>query len=178
MAREIHDTLARAFTGVILQLQAVDRLLGVQPERGRAHLQRALELAEGGLAEARRSAHALRPLALDRQDLGEALAAMADHLSIEQQTRVGFRLAGQPRPLPADVANHLLRIGQEAVTNALRHAQASQVDVELSFEAAAPALQNWRCGRQGGVADSSPRPVGRRRGSARPGRAARGGAVR
>jgi len=85
------------------------------------------------LAEARRSAHALRPLALEHQDLAGALAAMAGQLSVDQQTRVRFRLTGQARPLPVDVADHLLRIGQEAVTNALRHAQASQVDVELSL---------------------------------------------
>jgi signal transduction histidine kinase len=58
---------------------------------------------------------------------------MVEQLITDPATRIAFRLNGVPRPLPADVADHLLRIGQEAITNAFRHAQASEICVELSF---------------------------------------------
>jgi signal transduction histidine kinase len=61
---------------------------------------------------------------------------MAEQLSADPATRIEFRLRGTPRPLPPEVADHLLRIGQEALTNALRHAQATQVGVTLSFAGA------------------------------------------
>jgi signal transduction histidine kinase len=130
MAREIHDTLAQAFTGIILQLGAAGR---VPPERGQEHLQLAGDLAREGLAEARRSVQGLRPQALEEMDLAAALARMTEQLNAGQSTRIEFHRSGAPRPLPPDVAGHLLRIGQEALTNALRHAQASAVGVELTF---------------------------------------------
>jgi signal transduction histidine kinase len=133
MAREIHDTLAQAFTGILLQLGAAERLLADAPEQGQAHLQTAGTLAHEGLAEARRSVQALRPQALETEDLAGALARMVEQLNSDPATRIAFRLGGAPRPLPPDVADHLLRMGQEALTNALRHAQASEVGVELSF---------------------------------------------
>jgi PAS domain S-box-containing protein len=157
MAREIHDTLAQAFTGIVLQLGAAERLLAGDPQRGRGHLQSARELAREGLDEARRSAHALRPLALERRDLPGALATMAEQLSVDQQTQIRFQLRGEPRSLPPGVADHLLRIGQEAVTNALRHAAAVEVAVELSFTAAALHLSVRDDGR--GL-QARPRPPG------------------
>lgn len=133
MAREIHDTLAQGFTGVLMQLEAAKLRLPGEPQRGEAHIETAREIARQGLAEARRSAHALRPLALERQDLAGALASMARQLSVEQQTDVHFQTQGPSLPLPADVADHLLRIAQEAVNNALRHARATRIDIELAF---------------------------------------------
>jgi signal transduction histidine kinase len=133
MAREIHDTLAQAFTGILLQLGAAERLMAAAPEQGQSHLQTAGNLAREGLAEARRSVQALRPQALEEEDLAGALARMVEQLNSDPATRLAFRLGGAPRPLPPDVADHLLRMGQEALTNALRHAQASEVWVELTF---------------------------------------------
>jgi PAS domain S-box-containing protein len=133
MAREIHDTLAQAFTGILLQLGAAERVMADAPEQGQAHLQTAGDLAREGLAEARRSVQALRPQALEEEDLAGALARMVEQLNSDPSTRIAFRRDGMPRPLPPDVADHLLRVGQEALTNALRHAQAREVGVELSF---------------------------------------------
>jgi signal transduction histidine kinase len=117
-------------------LGAAERLLAVDPAQGHAHLQQARDLAREGLVEARRSAHALRPQVLENGDLASALRRVSEQLSADQATRIEFRLDGMPRPLPPDVAGHLLRIGQAALTNALRHARASEVCVELSFDSA------------------------------------------
>jgi signal transduction histidine kinase len=156
MAGEIHDGLGQAFTGILLQLGAAERLLAVDPAQGQAHLQSVRDLAREGLAEARRSAHALRPQALEETDLARALARMTEQLSADPATRIAFRLNGTPRPLPPDVAGHLLRIGQEALTNALRHAQASEVCVALTFAEAELRLCVTDDGQ--GFAMESPRP--------------------
>jgi signal transduction histidine kinase len=134
MAREIHDTLAQTFTAILAQLAAAERLLDREPQRREAHLQTARVLACQGLAEARRSVYALRPQALEETDLAGALARMTEQLTADHATQIRFRLSGMPRPLPPDAAGHLLRIGQEAATNAVRHAQASEIGVELAFE--------------------------------------------
>jgi signal transduction histidine kinase len=133
MAGEIHDGLGQAFTGSSSSLQAAERLLAEDREKGKRLLQNALDLAHEGMAEARRSAHALRPQVLEEGDLAGALERMTRQLSADQATRIAFRLNGTPRPLPPEVAEQLLRIGQEALTNALHHGQASAISVDLTF---------------------------------------------
>ncbi len=133
MAREIHDTLAQAFTGILMQLGGVERLLADDPIRGREHLAGIRDLAREGLAEARRSVQALRPQALEQTDLAGALARMVEQLDSGQPPRLEFHLSGTPLSLLPNVADQLLRIGQEALTNALRHAEASMIRVELAF---------------------------------------------
>jgi signal transduction histidine kinase len=133
MAREIHDTLAQAFTGIVLQLSSAERLLAGDPARGQAHLQSIRDLAREGLAEARRSVQALRPQALEQMELADTLARMVQRLDSGGAPRIEFHLHGAPRRLRPDVTDHLLRIGQEALTNALRHARASTIRVELTF---------------------------------------------
>ena len=73
MARDIHDTLAQGFTGVILQLEAVEEAMSQRlAAKAGEHLTRAGELAREGLREARRSVWALRPQTLEEKDLCEA----------------------------------------------------------------------------------------------------------
>jgi signal transduction histidine kinase len=133
IAREIHDTLAQAFTGILLQLASAERLGSQDPARAQEHLLTIRELAREGLAEARRSVQALRPQALETMDLAEALSRMVQRLAPDGMPRLEFRLRGAPRGVRPDVADHLLRIGQEALTNALRHAGANRIYVELTF---------------------------------------------
>jgi signal transduction histidine kinase len=135
MARDIHDTLAQRFTGVILQLEAVEeatsqRLAGKAGE----HLRRAGELAREGLREARRSVWALRPQTLEEKDLCEALRSLIQKLTVGTPVRADFIVQVKPRELPLDWEENLLRIGQEVLTNALRHAQASVFHAELAFD--------------------------------------------
>src|SRR5262245_43268611 len=74
MARDIHDTLAQGFTGVIVQLEsAEDAIASGRRKEVNKHLRRASELARRSLNEARRSVHALRPQALQRSNFWEAL---------------------------------------------------------------------------------------------------------
>ncbi|RME72442.1 MAG: GAF domain-containing protein [Chloroflexi bacterium] len=134
LAREIHDTLAQGFTGILVQLQAAERLSLKRPELARQSLQEARELARQSLQEARRSVLNLRPTALENHTLDQVLA---DHVRrFEQETGITARfiLQGYPNPLQPEVEQNLYRIAQEALTNVRRHAQASRVTVTLAFE--------------------------------------------
>jgi PAS domain S-box-containing protein len=132
MAREIHDTLAQGFTGIIIQLEVAEAALAAQPEAARLHVLKARTLARESLAEARRSVWALRPMALESDDLGSALLHLVHKLSDEAATPIEFTLRGVLPPLGPDTEHHLLRIGQEALTNALRHAHAPEIRVTLT----------------------------------------------
>src|SRR6266481_2053542 len=135
MARDIHDTLAQGFTGVIVQLEAARGSLS-QSKTARAsdHLDRAGELAREGLREARRSVQDLRPQALEEKSLVAALKDMIERMTTGMTVQAKFTLRGEPRELPPEWETNLLRIGQEVLTNVVRHAQASELDVLLVFD--------------------------------------------
>lgn len=134
MAREIHDTLAQAFTGILLHIGAATELITKKPATVQAHLETVDELARTGLAEARRSVAALRPKLLEEGDLSSALKHLTTQMTSCANTHLTCEVIGVPYSLSPDVENHLLRIGQEALTNAIKYAQATQIQVELVYE--------------------------------------------
>src|SRR5256885_5592538 len=120
MARDIHDTLAQGFTGVIVQMEAAEEaLMEEDPENAVRHVRRARKLARESLGEARRSVHALRPQALEKAGFAAALRNVIQNTTAGTSLRTDFHLDGEPRHLPANVEECLLRIGQEALSNAL-----------------------------------------------------------
>ena len=134
MARDIHDTLAQGFTGVIVQLEAAaDATSKGFMKEADEHLGRAADLARESLKEARRSVRAIRPLALENKDLCEALDNLIRKMTAGTTLRAKFSLHGQPRPLSAEWEENLLHIGQEVLTNALRHAHATEFHTALVF---------------------------------------------
>jgi PAS domain S-box-containing protein len=142
MARDIHDTLAQGFTGVIIQMEAAEEaLLEQDPQHGIGHVRRARELARDSLGEARRSVHALRPQALEKAGFADALKAIIKNTAAGTTLRTEFRVQGKPRHLAPGVEENLLHIGQEALTNALKHARASKFRARLSFNSEAVSLE-------------------------------------
>jgi signal transduction histidine kinase len=135
MARDLHDTLAQGFTGVIVQLEAAKRAIsqGLPAEFGH-HVSRATNLARESLQEARRSAHALRPQALAEKTLGEALRELLDKMTAGTELRTHFETTGAPWPLSGAAEENFLRIGQEVLTNTLRHGRAKLFTVKLVFD--------------------------------------------
>jgi signal transduction histidine kinase len=134
MARDIHDSLAQGFTGIVVQLNAAEEMLHRQPDAARRHLDAARTLARSSLDEARRSVHALRPQALEHGGLSAALARIVGELTAGRQTEIDFRVSGQARPLAPDVELNVLRVGQEALTNAVRHSRCDRIVIALDFE--------------------------------------------
>ncbi|MBE9178556.1 AAA family ATPase [Oculatella sp. LEGE 06141] len=134
MAREIHDTLAQAFTGILVHMGAVSRLVATNPDAVQTHIDTVRDLARSGLTEARRSVAALRPQLLEDGDLWTALEQFIATMSSSTETRLIYDIIGIPYVLPPETENHLLRIAQEAFTNAIKYAHASEIRVELVYE--------------------------------------------
>jgi PAS domain S-box-containing protein len=135
MARDIHDTLAQGLTGVIVQLEAVGEAMSQRlPAKAGEHLARASWLARESLQEARRSVRAIRPLSLEENDLRGALDGLFRKMTAGTTLQAQFSVRGTPRDLPPGWEDNLLRIGQEILTNALRHAQARNFKAQLVFE--------------------------------------------
>ena len=135
IAGEIHDILAQDFVGILLQLEAASGLNGSNPKEVAKCIQLAESVARSGLAEARRSVWALCPPELDAEGLVGAVQGFLSRIAAGNPTAIGFSLRGEPYPLPNDKALGLLRICQEAVVNALRHAQASKIRVQITYQA-------------------------------------------
>ena len=134
LARDIHDTLAQGFTGVIVQLEAVeDAIACCRRKEANAHLQRASELARRSLNEARRSVHALRPEALQGGNFWEALKGLIKNTTAGIALHTTFNLHGKMRHLPLVWQENLLHIGQEALTNALKYAHPRNFETRLTF---------------------------------------------
>jgi signal transduction histidine kinase len=142
MARDIHDTLAQGLTGVIVQLDAtVEALRDEEPEAAGNHIRWARELARESLGEARRSVHALRPQALEKAAFPDALKEIITNAAAGTSLHADFQLQGEPRELQPAVEENLLHIGQEALTNALKHARATEFEAQLSFGGDAVRLE-------------------------------------
>ncbi|MHC5936107.1 AAA family ATPase [Nostoc sp.] len=134
IAREIHDTLAQAFTSIIVHLDAASQRLTIDPDAAQSHLKTGRILARSGLADARRSVEALRPQILEEGDLHSALDRLATQMFSHTTVQVVCEAIGEPYVLPNEVEANLLRIGQEALTNAFKYANASEIRVELRYE--------------------------------------------
>jgi PAS domain S-box-containing protein len=132
MARDIHDTLAQGFTGVIAQLQAAKG--SVRLADASTHIQRAEDLARSSLAEARRSVRALRPSSLREASLSAALESMIKTVARDAGLEGQFVVEGEQRAIPPEWEEGLLRVTQESLTNTIKHAQAQNFRAALTFE--------------------------------------------
>jgi signal transduction histidine kinase len=134
IAREIHDTLAQGFAGVSVQLEIVSRLLESSKESAREHLDNARSLVRKSLAEARSSIWELRSQSTADEDLAARFARMANQVAGSGPPKVELQVRGTYRPLSPKLEHELLKIAQEAVTNAVRHSNAQRIDLELAFD--------------------------------------------
>jgi signal transduction histidine kinase len=165
MAREIHDTLAQGLTGIIIQLEVAEDILEEFPEEFsgqtdvRAHLIRAKELARTSLTEARRSVAALRPITLEGRNLTDALKDRLLAMTAGMNVNVEVTLEGTPYYLADECEDNLLRIGLEALTNALKHAQAQSIRMHFAFDPGSVTLSVKDDGN-GFVVESLQPPLG------------------
>ncbi|HEY8995756.1 MAG TPA: histidine kinase [Lacunisphaera sp.] len=133
VAREIHDTLAQGLTSISAQIELAKERLARSPESALRNLQLAREMVQGSLADARRSVWALRPQVLEAQSLREALEQIGRQLTSGSGVVVHVTESGSRLDIPSLREIDVLRIGQEAITNAVRHGRPSRVEVELVY---------------------------------------------
>ncbi|HEV8628895.1 MAG TPA: two-component regulator propeller domain-containing protein [Thermoanaerobaculia bacterium] len=131
---ELHDTVAQGLVSVHLLLDLAAGTLASDAAATRRYIERAAAVSQETLGEVRRVLANLRPSALDEKPLPAALESFVNQAAEGFSPRPHVVVQGTPRPLPPEVENDLLRIAQEAITNALRHANASRVEVELLYE--------------------------------------------
>jgi PAS domain S-box-containing protein len=134
MARDIHDILAQAFTGILIHVGAATGVIAEDPDAALAHIETVDELARTGLAEARRSVSALLPKLLEEGDLYSAFNRLVTQMKGSTDTFIVCEMVGTAYPLAPDVESNLLRIGQEALTNAIKYANARVIRIELVYE--------------------------------------------
>ncbi|WP_323185611.1 sensor histidine kinase [Kitasatospora sp. NBC_01287] len=127
LAREIHDTLAQGLSSIVMLARSAEAALPTDPRAAAERIGEVGRTAAENLAEARRFVQALTPPALEDATLAEALRRLsADRGAV-------FHLDGDPYPLPIEAEVALLRLTQEALANAVRHAAAHRIAVTLSY---------------------------------------------
>lgn len=133
ISRELHDTLAQSFTGIVLHLQAAEQALPSQIELLRRHIDQAQSSARESLQEVRRLLSALRPGMLENMSLIEAVQKLVQQWNDEQGEPPSTARAsiGELGVLHPEVEVTILRAVQEALANVHKHAWAKRVDVEL-----------------------------------------------
>ena len=132
ISQEIHDGLAQAFVGILMQLGATEEHLEAAPLA--SVLKRIRDLARDGLSEARRSVLALRPTEARAGGLAFALQQLAERSTVTGRVTCAYEGGGVATKLAPEDEHELLRIAQEAVSNAVRHAQPSRVQIALAVD--------------------------------------------
>jgi ligand-binding sensor domain-containing protein/signal transduction histidine kinase len=146
LARELHDAVTQTLFSASLIAETLPRSWERDREKGRRLLKELRQLSRGALAEMRTLLLELRPAALIEADLGDLLQQLAEAATGQGGLPVTVTVEGKCA-LPPDIHVALYRIAQEALNNAIKHAQARQVAVHL------------RCAARGGMVDEGTRTV-------------------
>ncbi|WP_326751942.1 GAF domain-containing sensor histidine kinase [Streptomyces hirsutus] len=140
LAHELHDAVSQKLFSLRLTAQAAARLVDRDPSRAKGELQQVAALAAEAAEELRAAVVELRPAALDEDGLVATLRTQVQVLDRAHSARVTFTARGV-RALPATQEEAVLRVAQEALHNALRHAEADHVDVTLERRGSGAVLR-------------------------------------
>jgi signal transduction histidine kinase len=140
IARELHDTLEQQLAAITIQLESASARLPGSPEAARESLGLMQAMVQHSRAEARRSVWDLRSHTLEQRGLAVALEELAATLSSTEQQQIEVQTVGDVRRVDRQAEFHLLRVAQEAMTNAVKHGHASHVKVELRYTSEALQL--------------------------------------
>ncbi len=130
LSREIHDTLLQSLVGVSLQLDHLGNRLGTAADRDQ--LTRMRKQIDGYVREARQSIWNLRSSMLQQSDLTTALRQSGERAT-ESAIQFDFTITGTPHRCASALEEQVLRVGQEAMTNAVRHSHAQSIHMQLDY---------------------------------------------
>jgi signal transduction histidine kinase/streptogramin lyase len=138
IARELHDTLLQAFNGLLLAFQAVSNLLPGRPDEAKQRLDRVIDQASNAITEGRDAVHVLRSGGLMTGDLAQSINTLGKELlsnsTSEKTPEFRANVEGTPRGLDPIVRDEAYRIAAEALRNAIRHAMARRIEVEIRYD--------------------------------------------
>ncbi len=159
IARELHDTLLQSLAGVSLQLDGVAKQISQMSEAAAAQIRVVRRQVDASFREARQKVQDLRSPMLQGRPLPAVLRESLEQIAAGHPVRLQMTVDGEPRPLREEADEALLRIGQEAVANAVRHAQAGEIQVVLTYDDGSLRLQ-IRDDGQGFALDDARQRVG------------------
>jgi signal transduction histidine kinase len=133
MAGDVHDTIAQEFTSILMALEVAHTRLTSRPDEAATYLELARTAARKGLGESRRIVHAMRPELLAGRSVQEALETLTGQWSQQTGIRTAFTVDGDLLQIGRDQEVAVFRALQESLTNIRKHANATRVDITLSF---------------------------------------------
>ena len=132
LARELHDTLAHAMSGLSVQLETIDAYWDVDRTLAKTFLETALKTARSGNEETRRALKSLRASPLEDMGLVQALRTLSEGAAARAGLKVDISLPETCEILSPDVEQSVYRVAQEAITNVINHARATHLYLTLS----------------------------------------------
>ncbi len=134
LAREIHDTLGHALTGIITGIEACTALMDIAPDATKIQLKAIAEVARQGVTDVRRSVNALRPDALEKLDLEKALLRTVEEMCTATSAKIDYQCTTRLSGFSEDEEDIIYRIVQESITNAIRHGKADRIQIRIDRE--------------------------------------------
>ncbi|MGO8974879.1 MAG: two-component regulator propeller domain-containing protein [Steroidobacteraceae bacterium] len=145
IARDLHDTLLQSFNGLLLRFRTVHELFSKSPDQARTILENAIEEARQALTEGRQAVQGLRSSTVETHEFSDAIKTLTEELASDPTQRgdavVRLNLEGTSRTLRPLIRDEVYRIASEALRNAFRHAAASRIEVQLSYDEKCFALR-------------------------------------
>src|SRR6266852_8025832 len=141
IARELHDTLLQSFQGLVFRFQAARNMLPRRPEEAMQALDGALERTDQAIAEGRDAIQGLRSSTVTSNELAQAVTALGNEMSREMASqdptsnppRFNVVVEGPPQDLYPILRDDVYAIAREAVRNAFRHAQARNIEADITY---------------------------------------------
>lgn len=140
LARDLHDSLGHALSTIAVQLEAIQRLYRVEPERGAEHVEELKALTRRSMADLRRSLEGLRAPGLGEQQLSEALQTLSVEVGRRAALEITCRVPPEADSLSPAVQEALWRAAQESLSNIEKHARARHVEVQVELQPKTTAL--------------------------------------
>lgn len=131
IARDIHDTLGHALTGISAGLDAVDVLVDNNPSLAKEQLRKISKAVRDGLSDVRRSLKNLRPTALENATLEEAMKNLCKEYEALSHLKIHFNYNWGDVDFEVVKEDSLFRIIQESITNTVRHGHAQNIWIDL-----------------------------------------------